>query len=469
MSKNTVTMAENKLAADFSYGKLLKFALPTMVTTLFLSIYSVVDGMFVSRFVHTDALSAINICMPILTLGCGLGLMLGNGGSAYLSKKMGEGKIREACGDYSFLTLSAIGMGLLIVLTGLIFMEPILKFCGASQLLMPYCKVYLRILLCFTPMLVLQMVFQGFLVAVGKPGVSLALGILSGVTNIVLDFIFIVVLDMGIGGAAWATAIGYTIGGFCPLIYGFIRKNPLHFERPILNFKSLWNSCGNGMGTGISNLASGLTALLFNLNMMQLAGEDGVAALSVINYAIFAFSSLCIGFSSGIAPVLGFNYGAQNKVRLRRYFRMGLYTILGLSCLIALIALVFSRQAVGIFFRPGNVFDAAYYGFRLTIIGFFMYGFGNYSYTVFTALSQGRIALLLSSLQSLIFVVLCIMILPGILGITGLWLSTPVAYTMVVPVCIAFLWAKGPELGIFNDNGKGAGYSIKKKRTDVAN
>ena len=310
----------NPLSEDFHTFSLIRFAFPSMAMMLFMGVYTITDTIFAARFIDTNALSAINIVCPVLNLIVGMGTMLAAGGSAVVARKMGSKRAGEARSNFTLIILTGALLGLAVSLIGFVFLEEIIRGLGASELLLPYCRDYLRIQLFFAAGNIMQVLYQNLFVTAGKPGLGLVLSVFAGIANIVFDYIFIVLLQMGIRGASLGTSIGYMIPTLAGTIFFFTGKSDLHFCRPKMDLAVLGKSCSNGASEMVSQLSSAVTTFLFNGAMMGLMKEDGVAAITVIIYSQFLLTTLFIGFSMGTAPVISYNYGRQNEKRLKKWF-----------------------------------------------------------------------------------------------------------------------------------------------------
>lgn len=306
MEEIAMSNQENALARKFQAFSLLRFAMPTIIMMVFMGLYQVVDAMFVSNYVNTVGLSAINIVTPVISFFYGLGTMFATGGSAIIAKKMGEGKDLEAKQNFTALVLIAVAIGIAFTLLSTIFMDNLIFALGGSKLILPYAREYLGILILFAPALLLQILFQNLFVTAGKPNLGLWLMVGAGVTNIVLDYIFMVLLHMGMAGAAIATGIGYSIATIAGIIVFSKRKGTLHFVKPLIKLKEWGQSCYNGSSEMVRELAQGITSLIFNIVMMRLAGEHGVAALAVLIYTQYLFVGVIVGFSMGVSPIMSY-------------------------------------------------------------------------------------------------------------------------------------------------------------------
>ena len=313
---------KNPLAESFNAISLIRFAFPSMVMMLFMGLYTIVDTIFVARFVDTNALSSINIVCPVINLIVGLGTMLATGGSAVVAKKMGNGNTEEARSNFTLIVVAGAVIGLLITAAGLVFLDEIIWGLGASKVLFPYCKDYLTIQLICAAFNMMQVLYQNLFVTAGKPALGLALAVLAGTSNIVFDYVFIVLLQMGVGGAAIGTGIGYMIPTIIGTLFFLTKRSELHFCKPDMDASVLLKSCSNGASELVSQCSTAVTTFLFNGTMMKLLGEDGVAAITVLIYSQFLLTTLTIGFSMGTAPVVSYNYGSGNVKQLKKTVRI---------------------------------------------------------------------------------------------------------------------------------------------------
>ena len=313
---------KNPLAESFNVISLIRFAFPSMVMMLFMGLYTIVDTIFVARFVDMNALSSINIVCPVINLIVGLGTMLATGGSAVVAKKMGNGNTGEARSNFTLIVVAGAVIGLLITAAGLVFLDEIIWGLGASKVLFPYCKDYLTIQLICAAFNMMQVLYQNLFVTAGKPALGLALAVLAGTSNIVFDYVFIVLLQMGVGGAAIGTGIGYMIPTIIGTLFFLTKRSELHFCKPDMDASVLLKSCSNGASELVSQCSTAVTTFLFNGTMMKLLGEDGVAAITVLIYSQFLLTTLTIGFSMGTAPVVSYNYGSGNVKQLKKTVRI---------------------------------------------------------------------------------------------------------------------------------------------------
>lgn len=431
-----------KLIEHITWKSILKFTLPTIIMMIFMSLYQMIDAVFISNYVSTNALSAVNIVFPVISLLIGLAVMLGTGGNAIIAKNMGEGRFHQARSRFTLVVVIGIVIGLLSAAAGIFFIEDIVRLLGASEVLYQYCVDYLLTLLFAAPFAVLQLLFQSFFPAAGKPNLGLAAVAAGGVANIVLDYLFIVQFGWGVKGAAVATAIGYAI----PAIYGLLyftlkRDGMLYFVKPVWEAKVLLDSCLNGSSEMVTNLANGVTTFLFNMMMMRYLGEDGVAAITVILYVQFLLSAVYIGYSGGIAPVISYYYGCLDAVSLRKLIKTSSIFIAINSILWYALSFLLKTPVTAIFVRPGsNVWQIVDEGWGLFALTYLLTGFNIFASAMFTAFSDGKRSALISFLRTFAFLSVCILGLPYLIGATGIWLAVPVAEALTLIVsAVCFL------------------------------
>lgn len=431
-----------KLSDHFTYSKLFRFTLPSIIMMVISSVYSVVDGLFVSNLVGEVALSAVNIMFPISMIIASTGFMLGTGGGAIVARTMGEGNPQLANRYFSMIVYCVLGLGTLFSVLSVFFTEPIARLAGASDLLLPDCIEYGRVLLGGSVAFMLQVSFQVFFVVAEQPRKGLLFSILSGITNMTLDYVFIALLDMGVAGAAWATVIGYSVGGLLPLLY-FTRptSGTLRLTSTQLYPRELKNACLNGSSELMSNLSSSIVSVLYNIQLMHMIGESGVAAYSVMMYVDFAFVAAFLGFSMGSSPIVSYHYGAANHQELKSVFRKSITIISLASVLMVLASELLSRPLAMAFvgYSPA-LLEMTVHGFRLFALSYLFCGFGIYGSAFFTALCNGAISALLSFLRSFLFRGGLVLIMPLVLDLDGIWLAVVAADGLGALVALAFLW-----------------------------
>ena len=426
-----------QLSDHFTAGRLVRFTLPSIVMMVFTSIYTVVDGLFVANFVGSNALASINIMMPMFLILGAFGFMLGSGGSAEVAKTMGEGREDDAKCYFTTLTIAVAVLGVLLTVGTIFFIRPLSYFMGASDLLIADCVTYGTICLIGNIPYMLQTFFQTFFITAEKPKLGMALTIASGVTNMVLDWLFIAVFQWGIAGAAIATSIGCAVGGFIPLLY-FARKNTsrLHFVRPRLHWRMLLHSAGNGSSEMVSNASRALTTFLFNIQLMRLVGEAGVSAITIMQYVNFVFIAVMIGFSVGSAPVIGYHYGAQNHAELKGLFRICMTFIIAACLLMFVLSELVAGPLVTVFADSQSLYEMTLRGFRLFAVSFAVVGVNIFASAFFTALCNGAVSAFISFVRTIVFEAGAVMLLPIVLGLDGVWLALPVAEGLALLVSV---------------------------------
>ena len=420
---------ENKLAQNFNFFGLIKFALPTMIMLFFVSLYVMVDGVFVSRFVNTDAFAAIDIVYPLFSMLFAISAMLASGGSALVAKRMGERKNKKAKQYFSLIAISSALIGLIFALMCLVFIKPIIYLLGSNDSIYQYCYDYIVPILIFAPLCILQMIFHSFFIAAGKPKIGLFATLTGGITNIIFDYIFIVLMGLGISGAAYGTVVGFIAQNTLGILYfTFKRKGTLYFVKPGKNLLVIVKSCYNGIAEFIGNLAIAITTFLFNIGMMKLIGVDGVAAITIVLYAEFILTSIFYGYASGVAPVFSYNYGSKNSYQLKKIFKISTSFVLACSIIIFLLSIPAAPYIIEIFAKENSgVFYIALKGFFLFAFSFFFTGTNIFSAAMFTAFSNGKIAAIIMVLRTFVFLSLAILLLPLVIGVNGIWLSIPTA------------------------------------------
>ncbi len=425
-----------KLSDHFTYKRLFRFTLSPVIMMIFTSIYCVVDGLFVANIVGSNALASINIIMPLVIVVGAVGFMLGTGGSAEVAKALGEGKAEAAKRYFTTLVLTIIVIGIILSSVLIITLRHMCYLLGASDLLIEGCVIYGRIQLIGITFFMLQTSFQTLFVTAERPKIGLILTIAAGVTNMFLDFLFISVFRMGIAGAAWATVIGFVIGGVIPLAYFFLPNHSLlRFTKTKLYAKMLLRSCINGSSEMISNLSTSIVVVLFNLQMMKLVGEDGVAAITIIMYVNMVFIAILIGFSIGTAPIIGYNYGAENHPELKNMFRKSVTVVTVVSVVMVIFAELIAEPLIAIFFGEETALaQMTVVGFRYYATSFLFCGINIFASSLFTSLCNGKVSAIISFLRALVFPVLMILILSAIWGLNGIWVSVTAA-----ELCAAFI------------------------------
>ncbi len=432
---------EIKLSDHFTYSRLFRFVLPSIVMMIFTSIYGVVDGFFVSNYVGKIEFAAVNLIMPFPMLIGAFGFMIGTGGSALVAMTLGEGKKKEANEIFSMLIKVTIIVGIVLSILGIVFTRQIAIAMGATSDLIEHCVTYGRLLLVAITPFMLQNVFQSFLVTAEKPTLGLVITVIAGLTNVVLDFLLIGVLQGGVVGAALATGISQVVGGVIPLIY-FARENTseLRLVPAKVNFKQLGKTCYNGSSELMTNVSLSVVNMLYNLQLINYAGENGVAAYGVIMYVNFIFVAVFIGYSIGTAPIIGYNYGAGNNTEMRNVFKKSIKFNIVAGSLMCVIAVLMSGLLAGMFVGyDADLFAMTKRGFSLYSLSFVVMGMNIYGSSFFTALGDGLVSALISFLRTLLFQMIAVLVLPLIFGLDGIWLSIVMAELVALVVTISLL------------------------------
>lgn len=425
-----------QLSEHFTVSKLLKFVAPSIIMMIFTSIYGVVDGFFVSNFVGKTQFAAVNLIMPFIMAVVTVGFMLGTGGSALVAKTLGEGDESKAKKYFSMIVYTALIGGIILSVISFFLVRPIAVLFGAEGELLEYSVLYAHILVFSLPMFMLQNVFQVFFVTAEKPHLGLYVIISAGVTNMILDFLFIAVFHFGLAGAAVATAIGETVGGLVPMIY-FARPNSsrLKLVRTKPEWKALGQACFNGSSELMTNLSASVVNMLYNFQLMKFAGQDGIAAYGVIMYVNFIFIAIFIGFSIGSSPIIGYHYGAENNDELKSLLKKSLLIIATISLALTVFAELLSSPLAKIFVSyDENLFAMTRDGYRLYTLSYLICGFNIWGSAFFTALNNGFMSATISFLRILVFQIICLLLLPAIFDVNGIWISIVVAEFLAVSV-----------------------------------
>ena len=439
MSKQPIRLSDH-----FSYSKLLRFTLPSICMMVFTSIYGVVDGLFVSNFAGKTPFAAINLVMPFIMILGGMGFMIGTGGTALVSKLMGEGKKDEANSTFSMMVLFTLLLGIVLSAVGFLTMRPVSYFLGATDAMIDDCVLYGRIVTGFTFAFMLQNVFQSFFIAAEKPRLGLIVTVAAGVTNMVLDALFIAVFNWGVAGAAIATGLSQCVGGVLPLIY-FLRPNDSLFRmRPTsLRLRPILQACGNGSSELMSNISSSLVGMLYNFQLMRLIGEDGVSAYGVLMYVQFIFVAIFIGYSIGCAPVVSFHFGAQNHSELKSLLRKSTLLMASGGVLLTIAARLLAAPLARLFVGyDAGLFELTSHAFHLFSWSFLLAGFNIFASGFFTALNNGAISAAISFLRTLVFQTASVLILPLLLDVDGIWWAITVAEIFAFLISLMFLYLK---------------------------
>lgn len=449
---NNVTPREKdpiRLSDHFTYGRILRFALPSMVMFVFTSIYTVVDGFFISNYAGKEPFAAVNLIMPFLMILGTVGFMFGTGGAAIVSKTLGEGDPDRANRYFSEIVEANILFGAILSAAGFILMEPVSLALGADEAMLPYCVLYGRICAAGNLAFMLQNAFQSFFVVAEKPHLGLFFTVASGVTNMVLDFLFVGVFKWGVAGAAIATVMSQVVGGVLPIFYFAAKNSSLLTLRPAkIEWKMIAKTAGNGSSELMSNISSSIVSIAYNFQLLKFAGSDGVAAYGVLMYVCFIFIAIFIGYSVGTAPIVGYHYGAGNQKEMHNVLKMSLtmMSLFGIVMLLAaeLLAAPLSKMYVG---YDADLYNLTVHAFRLFSFSFLVAGVNIYSSSFFTALNNGAISAAISFLRTLVFQLLSVLLLPLILGLDGIWFANLVADLGALCVTLYFLISRRKKYG----------------------
>lgn len=433
-----------QLSAHFNYQRLLRFTFPSIIMMVFTSVYGVVDGFFVSNFAGKTSFAAINFIMPVLIiLGC-IGLMFGTGGSALIAKTMGEGKPQKAKEIFSMLVYVSILLGVFFAVLGLVLLRAISELLGAEGQMLEDCVAYGRVIIPALPFFILQYEFQCLFATAAKPSLGLYITVASGVTNMVLDALFVAVFQWGLAGAATATAFSQFVGGILPLIY-FGRENTslLRLVKCRFDGRALFRACTNGASELMSNISMSIVGMLYNAQLMKYAGEDGVAGYGVLMYVSMIFQAIFIGYAVGIAPVIGYQYGAQNHKELQGLLKKSVVLIGSFSVLMCIAGETLGKPLSILFVGYDKVLlEMTVHAFAIFSVSFLFSGFTIFGSSFFTALNDGLLSALISFLRTLVFQITAVIVFPLLWGVNGIWWSIVAAEVMAVTVTVLLLVVK---------------------------
>ena len=430
-----------QLSEHFTYKKLLRFCLPTVAMMLCTSLYGIVDGYFVSNYVGKTAFASINLIMPFLMiLGC-FGFMVGTGGSALVGKTLGEGKRETANRYFTMLVYLTLILGVILSVFGVIFMRPIAYLMGATDTMIEDCVVYGTIMNGFNTAFMLQYLFQSFFVTAERPQLGFLATVAAGLTNIVLDAIFIAVFQWGIAGAAWASVLGQCVGGVLPLLY-FLRSNSslLQLKRTRLERTVLLKACFNGASELMTNISSSVVSILYNFQLMKYAGENGVAAYGVVMYTQFIFAAVFLGYTIGTGPIISYHYGAGNHNELKNMLKKSLLIVFGSGVCMLFLGLLFASPLSKIFVGyDAELLEMTQNALSIYAFSFVLYGSNIFASAFFTALNNGSVSAAIAFLRTLVFQTFAVLGLPYLLGLDGIWWAITVAEALALVVSTGFL------------------------------
>ena len=440
-----------QLSDHFTYRKLLRFTLPSIVMMVFTSIYGVVDGLFVSNFVGKGPFTAVNLVMPVVMIFGGLGFMFGTGGSALVAKTLGQGRRDQANRYFTMIVIATVGTGIVISALGAAFMRPICHWLRADAEIIDDCVLYGRILMGFNTAYMLQNVFQSFLITAEKPKLGLAATIAAGVTNMALDALFIAGFGWGVAGAAVATGLSQCVGGLFPLLYFLRPNNSLLRLRPAkLQLRPILQSCGNGASEVVSSVTSSIIGMVYNFQLLRFAGKDGVAAYGVLMYTEFIFVAVFIGYAIGSAPVIGYHYGAENTGELKSLLRKSVALNFGSGIAMLALAQALATTLAHLFvgYDPA-LFSMTVHGFRIFTVAFVLLGLNIFFSSFFTALNNGVVSAAISFLRTFVFKLSAVLVLPLLFKLDGIWWATVVAEVFAFLVSGVFLLTNRRKYGYF--------------------
>ncbi|MBR1825124.1 MAG: MATE family efflux transporter [Alphaproteobacteria bacterium] len=438
-----------QLSDHFSYGKLLRFSFPSIVMVIFTSIYSVVDGLFVANFAGPTPFAAVNIVWPFIMILGAIGFMFGSGGNALVAKTLGEGKKHKARQIFSLLIYTTLAVGAIFSVIGLLLLKSMVGLFGVQGQLFIDCLTYGRILFPAIPFLMLQVIFQSFMVTAERPKFGLTITVVAGLINFALDAWLIIGLRWGLAGAAWATAISQFIGAVVPLMYFALpNKSLLGLGRTRFYASALIKTCTNGISEFLSDISMSLVGMLYNYQLLRLVGESGVIAYGIISYVNFIFLAAFLGYSIGTNPIVSYHFGAQNKTELQNLFGKSLCLIAAAAILLTGLAEITSESIAGIFVGyDEKLTSMTTYGFRIYALSFLLAGFNIYASGFFTALNNGLISAIISVCRTMIFECLCVFILPVFWGLNGIWTAIIVAESLALVVSVTFFKRFRPHYG----------------------
>lgn len=430
-----------QLSDHFTYAKLLRFVYPSIIMMIFTSIYSVVDGLFVSNFVGKTPFAALNLVWPVIMLLSAVGFMLGTGGSAIVAKTLGEGESGKANEYFSLIIYVTFAAGLVLAVLGWALMPAISVFLGATEEMLPHCVSYGRVTVAALPAFMLQNAFQSFFPTAEKPKLGLIVTVAAGLTNMVMDYVFVVVMDLGVTGAALATGMCQVVGGVVPVVYFFSKNSSLlRLRKTRFYGRVLLKTCTNGSSELMTNVCNSVVNILYNFQLMRLIGEDGVSAFGVIMYVMFVFAAAFLGYSMGAAPIVGYHYGAANREELKSLLKKSLCLITGAGVGLVALAEVSARPLAMLFVGyDRGLMELTCHAFRVFSLSYLFMGINIFGSAFFTALSNGAVSAGISFLRTLVFQVAAVLILPVFLDVEGVWLSVlaaEVAALGVTAVCL---------------------------------
>lgn len=433
-----------QLSNHFTYGKLFRFTLPSIIMMVFTSVYGVVDGFFVSNFAGKTSFAAINLIMPFTMILGSLGFMVGTGGTALISKILGEGDGEKANRYFSMMVYFTIVLGILFTVLGILFIKPVAVFLGATTEMLPDCILYGKVVISFTCAFMLQNIFQSFLIAAEKRKLGLAFTVAAGFTNIILDAVFVGVLKTGTFGAALATGISQCVGGILPMIYFSVpNKSLLKLEKAKFEMRTVLKVCGNGSSELMSNISTSVISIVYNFQLLKYIGEDGVSAYGVLMYIQFIFIAVFIGYSIGCAPIISYNYGANNYDEMKNMLKKSVLIMMTSGLVLTVAAFIFSGPLSMLFVGyDEKLYLLTSHAFKLFSFSFLLSGFNIFTSSFFTALNNGAISAAVSFIRTLVFQMLTVLILPSFFEVDGIWIAITISELLAFFVSLFFIFIK---------------------------
>lgn len=429
-------MINKAFTHSMNYRQYIKYLVPSVISMIFLSFYTTIDGYFVSHYVNADALAAINIVIPLTCLFFGVSVMMATGSGAIIGIRQGRGDKKQAMEFFSFITIVMIFIAMILTLFCYIFLDDILKLSGSTPQLDPYTRPYGFWTVMMIPAMVFKLYFEYYTRIDGHPNMGMFMSFLGLVLNLILDWLFIAVFNMGITGAGLGTALSMYISAFAGLYHFTKGKSNLKFVKPVVEFRALLHSCSNGISEMMTELSTGITTLLFNLALLKYAGENGVAAMSIITYYYYLLTSLFFGVTTAGQPIISYNVGAENHTKLHEIVKQSFITIFFSAITIVLVSLIFTTGLIHIFSDDPAVISIAVAGFKLFSMTFILCGFNIFISGYFTAIGDGGLSALISFCRSLIFVIVFLITLPKIFDLSGVWLTNPMAEIVTFVIAI---------------------------------
>ena len=434
-----------QLSDHFNYGRLIRFTLPSICMMIFTSIYGMVDGFFVSNFAGKTAFASVNIIIPYLMILGGVGAMLGVGGSALVAKTLGEGDVPRARRYFTMMMYLMLGTSVFFTVVGIATLRPVAYLFGATDAMISDIMTYGTICLIFNTALQAQYTFKSYLIVAEKPKFALTVVIAAGITNMVLDFLLMAVIPMGVSGAALATGLSQCVAGVLPFIWFLSKKNQsaLRFTKTKIEIKPMLKACANGSSEMMSSVSGSITGILYNLQLMKYAGEDGVAAYGVVMYAAFIFLGVFNGYSQGSSPIMGYHYGAQNHKEMKNVLKRSMVLLSSTAIILTVLAIALARPISAIFVSyDAALLDMTTRAFQICAIPFLVMWFNMYTSGMFTALNDGAVSAAISFMRALVLPVICIIVMPIFWKLDGVWYSLVASEVLGVMVSLAFMLGK---------------------------